>query len=973
MSGQHLIPTPEQLAAIVEKTRSFLDYLRDSALVEGAKEMPVPQATIAYRKGQAIYQWAEWEETMNPSKLPFEGPPIGMVAGGWPDWKGLHYALVDLDALRKELITRWGLAPVVGAQSVQLAVEAIGKPESGGKALFIQAKNAPSSGTAGHVRLEKPLDWPLPVPLDWGKQCRYVLKRIEKVMEAQSSTSMQSASNPGHQPMPNPPAITGKPRGELTSTISGPPKVDLTVASSAPVKLWPGENEGKTTPEQWTAGTFLAKAKELSRRLRSWHIEDFLSPIQFASQQESRHWVRVTFREITINVNAKPTPRPQKSLQLYTREGGEPDEGCVGEAYENPDRDTDRSLTMWLLGDFFRHLDTAPALPALDYLKESFGHLLDLPAWTIRGPSAEEPWPEQYRPDEHGKLRGYMVTGRILPAEFLQNLTDAAEKLLTGAPVDWMTGTKTETIRLDAQELPQVPHHQPGEKMSENRSPSSADVTHSSLPKAARHKVFISYSHKDTKFRDELLIHLKPLERAGLVTTWSDKQIAPGSQWFAEIQAALASTSVAVMLVTPNFLASDFIHEHELGPLLKDAEQGGVRILWIPVRAFSYKETALKNYQAVSPPDKPLAQMKAERDQAWVKVCDEIKKALAACAHLPAKRGHQESRIQRLILTLDVPEADDRTTAIRKLGEIGPEAAQALGPLLRAFQDPVENVRCEAGEAVLKMGQIAIAALLKNLEHTDPSVRGRSAGLLGRFRPPALKALPDLIKLLKDEDTGVRRTAVVSVGSFGTEAKEAVPLLVRLLVDPDRDTRRHVAESLGKISREASEAVLALAAQLKVETDNEVCYSLVYALGQIGPAADKAVHVLAQALRHENPHVRQLSAEALGNIGSDDERVVQALIAALDDDSGALVRFNAARSLGLIKSHRDDVLRALVGLLDTKDVAVAAWSLGELGRYATIANPKLTELAETHSEESVREAASASLKKINESTINPSG
>jgi hypothetical protein len=84
------------------------------------------------------------------------------------------------------------------------------------------------------------------------------------------------------------------------------------------------------------------------------------------------------------------------------------------------------------------------------------------------------------------------------------------------------------------------------------------------------------------------------------------------------------------MLVTPSFLASDFIHEHELGPLLKEAEQGGVRILWIPVRACSYKETPLKNYQAVSDPDKPLAQMKAERDRAWVKVCEEIKNALSS-------------------------------------------------------------------------------------------------------------------------------------------------------------------------------------------------------------------------------------------------------------------------------------------------------------------------------------------------------
>jgi internalin A len=144
----------------------------------------------------------------------------------------------------------------------------------------------------------------------------------------------------------------------------------------------------------------------------------------------------------------------------------------------------------------------------------------------------------------------------------------------------------------------------------------------------SRRNVFVSYCHRDKKFLDEFLTHLKPLERNGSLTKWSDKQIAAGSKWLDEIRAALAETKVAIMMVTSGFLASDFINEHELGPLLKEAEQGGVKILWIPVRACSYKETPLKNYQAVLSPDKPLAQMKAERDAAWVMICAEVKKAI---------------------------------------------------------------------------------------------------------------------------------------------------------------------------------------------------------------------------------------------------------------------------------------------------------------------------------------------------------
>ena len=144
-----------------------------------------------------------------------------------------------------------------------------------------------------------------------------------------------------------------------------------------------------------------------------------------------------------------------------------------------------------------------------------------------------------------------------------------------------------------------------------------------------RDQVFISYSREDEKHMIELLKHLKPLQRSGAVTAWSDQQIAAGAQWLQEIKTALSKTSVAVLLVSPDFLASDFINDQELGPLLQEAKAGGVRILWVPLRPSSYEESGLKDLQAVSPPEEPLAQMsKADRDAAWVRICKEIKRAV---------------------------------------------------------------------------------------------------------------------------------------------------------------------------------------------------------------------------------------------------------------------------------------------------------------------------------------------------------
>jgi len=165
-----------------------------------------------------------------------------------------------------------------------------------------------------------------------------------------------------------------------------------------------------------------------------------------------------------------------------------------------------------------------------------------------------------------------------------------------------------------------------GDKSGENMQPTSE--TTKGKAETIREQVFIVYSHKDKGWLEDLQTHLKPYMRNRTLTAWSDENISPGAEWFEEIKRALASTKVAVLLVTKDFLASEFIHERELTPLLKEAEKGNVCIIWIPVRACAYNETPLKNYQAAIGPDKPLANMKkADRDKAWVTICEKIKKA----------------------------------------------------------------------------------------------------------------------------------------------------------------------------------------------------------------------------------------------------------------------------------------------------------------------------------------------------------
>src|SRR5215213_9914159 len=127
---------------------------------------------------------------------------------------------------------------------------------------------------------------------------------------------------------------------------------------------------------------------------------------------------------------------------------------------------------------------------------------------------------------------------------------------------------------------------------------------------STRTKVFISYSHADKEWLDRLKRHLKPLVREGNLDCWDDTHIRPGDDWKQEIQNALDTAQVAVLLISADFFASDFINETELPPLLDAAKAEGVRILPVILSASQFNwNSSLARFQTVNPPDQPLAKM----------------------------------------------------------------------------------------------------------------------------------------------------------------------------------------------------------------------------------------------------------------------------------------------------------------------------------------------------------------------------
>lgn len=157
------------------------------------------------------------------------------------------------------------------------------------------------------------------------------------------------------------------------------------------------------------------------------------------------------------------------------------------------------------------------------------------------------------------------------------------------------------------------------------------------------HDVFISYSHKDREWLDKLQITLKPLIRNNPIKVWDDTKIRAGQKWQEEIRKALDDADVAILLVSPNFLASDFITDKEVPHFMDAAQHRGLRIIWIPVSDCLWTETEISRYQSAHDPNEPLDSLSpANVNKALVAICRKIKEALAPPAQEiePAQPAH---------------------------------------------------------------------------------------------------------------------------------------------------------------------------------------------------------------------------------------------------------------------------------------------------------------------------------------------
>jgi hypothetical protein len=162
--------------------------------------------------------------------------------------------------------------------------------------------------------------------------------------------------------------------------------------------------------------------------------------------------------------------------------------------------------------------------------------------------------------------------------------------------------------------------------------------------------VFVCYAHEDNvsgdhskRWLDRLQQVLKPFARQAEIVVVSDKSIKTGESWHEHLQSQLRGARAAILLVSPAFLASDYIANNELPVILQRAKDQGLKVFPILIRPSTYDkikfkypdpkrgpdEVALNSLQAANPPSQTLSEMnEPEQDRVFEKLVGDLLEVL---------------------------------------------------------------------------------------------------------------------------------------------------------------------------------------------------------------------------------------------------------------------------------------------------------------------------------------------------------
>ena len=194
-------------------------------------------------------------------------------------------------------------------------------------------------------------------------------------------------------------------------------------------------------------------------------------------------------------------------------------------------------------------------------------------------------------------------------------------------------------------------------------------------------EVFCAYSHRDEARRDELETHLSILRRRGLISVWHDRRISGGMEWNDAISDHLNKADLILLLVSADFIASDYCYDKEVTRAMQRHQLREARVIPIILRHCDWDFAPFSKLQALPKDGKPV--------EAWISRDEALKDVALGIRKVAEELGRRTPRPWRELHTEPAPPSEPSTPARKYLSPIrdrrdlllyGPRLKIKLGP-----------------------------------------------------------------------------------------------------------------------------------------------------------------------------------------------------------------------------------------------------------------------------------------------------
>src|SRR5260370_1112940 len=140
-------------------------------------------------------------------------------------------------------------------------------------------------------------------------------------------------------------------------------------------------------------------------------------------------------------------------------------------------------------------------------------------------------------------------------------------------------------------------------------------------------EIFCCYARKDQQLLNDLKTHLMSMQRSGQVRIWADTDINAGEEWEKEIDTHLTTAQIILLLISPDFIDSNYCYSIEMKRALERHEKGEARVIPIILRPTDWQTTPPGELQALPTGAKPITSA-LNRDDALLDVAKGVRKAV---------------------------------------------------------------------------------------------------------------------------------------------------------------------------------------------------------------------------------------------------------------------------------------------------------------------------------------------------------